>query len=127
MRDEKNAKTNWVHLGGDEKVHGMTYFPPDSTVKCVPPANNAAFLKAGDEEEAVLPFAIANVVVAATATSTATTASSPAEVARTVFGGIIAACCLYVAYRVGIGIHKPAVSKFPAPDYTNAEAEISEI
>jgi hypothetical protein len=81
-------------------------------------------LEAGDEEETELePTAAA----AATATSTATTASSPAEVARTVFGGIIAACCLYVAYRVGIGIHKPAISKDPAPDYTNAEAEISEI
>ena len=70
-------------------------------------ASKAGALKAGEEEAELEP----NIAVAA-ATSTTTTAPSPAEVARTVFAGIIATCCLYVAYRVGTEA---------------AEAEISEI
>jgi len=46
-------------------------------------------LKAGDEED---------VITAAAVTTTTDNSSTDAEVARTVFGGIIAACCMYLVY-----------------------------
>ena len=86
-------------------------------------------MKAGDEQEAVLPFAIANVVdadpTAAAAATTTNTQPTPSEVARTVFAGIIAACCLYVVWIVAT--RKTLASNKHEIDVPEDMAEISEI
>jgi len=74
-------------------------------------------LKAGDEE------AKAIIVDAAPATPTSNTQATSTEVARTIFEGIIAACCLFAVYIVATRKTLPA-----SKDQIDAPAaEISEI
>ena len=69
----------WGTVGG---------WPGDTSIPCCKSVKSGN-LKAGDEED---------VITAAAVTTTTDNSSTDAEVARTVFGGIIAACCMYLVY-----------------------------